>query len=172
MKTIFAAVIISLGVTACSNVKVKSSTEEAVKYNDQVVDLINPYFDAQTTFDESFGLDSMPTIEAHKNLVSVISDIRTKLNGLAAFDEETVMKDAAITYMDSLLAIANSDYALAMKVQRNPAYHVGEQEEVAKLDDQLVGALKNGDARAEKASKAFDDKQDAWAKEYKFTIER
>ncbi len=172
MKTIFAAVIISLGVTACSNVKVKSSTEEAVKYNDQVVDLINPYFDAQTTFDESFGLDSMPTIEAHKNLVAVISDIRTKLNGLAAFDEETVMKDAAITYMDSLLAIANSDYALAMKVQRNPAYHVGEQEEVAKLDDQLVGALKNGDARAEKAGKAFDDKQDAWAKEYKFTIER
>ena len=87
MKTIFAAVIISLGVTACSNVKVKSSTEEAVKYNDQVVDLINPYFDAQTTFDESFGLDSMPTIEAHKNLVSVITDIRGKLNGLAAFDE-------------------------------------------------------------------------------------
>lgn len=172
MKTLFVAVIISLGVTDCGDVKVKSGTEQAVKYNDQVVDLINPYFDAQTTFDESFGLDSLPTIKAHRNLVTVITEIRAKLNNLTAFDEETVMKDAAITFVDSLLAIANSDYNTALMVQRTPAYYAGEQDEVSKLDDQLVTALKRGDVRAQKAAKAFDDKQDAWAKEYKFSIDR
>lgn len=169
MKQLFSVALAFVLVSACG-LKKKHTTDEALAHNDKLIDLLDPYFSVADEFGYVLLDDSVNPKESYNKVLSTIASIKSKYEAEPSFDDEDILKNAGINYMDALKRIYETEYKNMIDIKTNPDYNNIESEKYTDLLDEYQVAYDKAEEKLKKASEEFDAKQSNFAAKYNFTI--
>lgn len=168
----FAPWAIALLLISSCNMTVKPSKDEALSYNDKMITILNPYFDAEEKFQAALDNDDSDINAEFTAFKNEVDKITAAVNEVPAFDSEDALKKAMLEYLGTIRKTADNEYAKLAGIRTNPDYLDTESEHFTDLVDEFSIVRDKAEETLTEAGKNFDRKQDAFAASYNFTIER
>lgn len=163
---------IALLLISSCNMAVKPSKDEALSYNDKIITILNPYFDAEEKFQAALDNDESDIKAEFTAFNNEVDKITAAINAIPAFDSEDALKKATLEYLSTIRKTADTEYAKLVSIKTNPDYLDVDSEHFTDLADEFSIVRDNAEETITEAGKNFDRRQDAFAASYNFTIAR
>ena len=165
MKKLFTTIIGSLFVSAIL-VSCGPTTNDAIKYNDALVDQQKKVLQKESVLIEGISKNMPDKLDSSYNdLLSQIKESIDVVQKMDAFDGKTEMKDAALKVFEAYKDAAENDYAKMIKLAKTPDTLYTQE-----TDNKVIDLSKKIDDKLNKAVDAFIEKQNEFAKKYKFEL--
>lgn len=169
MKTTLTCILVFVLAVSC-NIRKKPTTDEAVTFNDKVIDMMDPYYSAADEFGYALLDDSVNSEITFNKLQETVEGIIKQMNALPSFDDEDELKKAAIAYMEAIQKVNETEYKKMISIKADPNYQDMDSDKYQQLFDSYWSANDRADKALTAASEEFDVKQRSFAKKYKFDI--
>ena len=165
MKKLFATILGSLFISAIL-VSCGPSTDDAIKYNDELVSQQTKVFEKESALIEAISKNMPEKFDALLAELSVqVDSSAAAVKKMESFDGKTDMKDAALKVFTTYRSIVDSSYAEMIKYAKTPD-SLYTQEDV----DMVIELSKKIDDKLNKTVEAFVEVQKTFAAKYKFEL--
>lgn len=161
LSAIFGSIVLSALMISCS-----PTTEDAIKYNDALVDEQTNVIKAEDALIQAISQnDSANLDKALSGLAEQITASEEVVNKMEAFDGKTDYKDAALSLFKVYKSATEKEYPEIIKIAKT-----SNEEFTQELDDKLMGLSKIVDEKLNKEIEVFVAKQKEFAEKYKFSL--
>jgi hypothetical protein len=161
LSTLFGSLVLSVLMVSCA-----PTTDDAIKYNDALVDQQTKVIKAEDALIQAISQNTPEKLdEALNGLVKQIAASEEAVSKMEAFDGKTDYKDAALSLFKAYKNAAEKEYPEIIKIAKTP-----NEEYSQDMDDQLMTLSKAVDEKLNKEIEAFVAKQKEFSEKYKFEL--
>jgi hypothetical protein len=164
MKKLF-AIISSLFVSAIL-VSCGPSTDDAVKYNDELVNQQTKVFEKETALIEAISKNMPEKLDLlYGDLKKQIDESIAAVDKMESFDGKTDFKDAAMKVFTAYKEVVDNEYKEMIKYSKVPDTLYTPED-----DDKVIALSKKIDDKLNKSVDDFVQVQKSFAEKYKFEL--
>lgn len=162
MKKTLLFLLVIIAMVSCK----KADTEEAIKYNDSLVNSFEPFTQQMVEFEMAlYDSDANNIVEMHKDLAEKIDSIVEFISDMPAFDGNEELKGAALNIVKYYDHVIDSEYGNIVEMIKSDT--------LTAEDEQKIEASINATYTKEAEYYAeFEKKQKEFAKKYKFNVNK
>ena len=165
MKKIF-SFILSLMFVSVIMVSCGPTTDDAVKYNDKLVEQQTKVFDKESALIEAISKNMPDKLDVLLSDLSKQVDSSTAaVNSMQGFDGKTELKDAALKVFSTYKEVTEKDYKDMIKFAKTPDSLYTQED-----DNKLIESSKKIDDKLNKCIDDFVLLQTKFAEKYKFEL--
>ena len=160
IKYVFSLVFAMAMFISCGN------SDDAIKYNDSLVDLQTRVFEKESLLIDAMNKNTIDKIDPlYKDLLTQIDKASDTIEKIGKFDGKTEMKDAAKKVLATYRTVATNEYPEIIRIAKMPDSLYSPAEENKSID-----LRKKIDDELDKAVNDFLEIQKSFSVKYKFEI--
>lgn len=161
LSTLFGSLVLSVLMVSCG-----PTTDDAIKYNDALVDEQSKVIKAEDALIQAISQsDAAKYDDALAGLVKQVTESEAIVTKMEAFDGKTDYKDAALSLFKAYKSATENEYPKILKIAKTP-----NEEYTPELDDELMTLSGEIDTKLNKEIEAFVAKQKEFATQWKFEL--
>jgi hypothetical protein len=142
------------------------TSDDAIKYNDTLVNMQSRVFDKESALIDMVGKNTPDKIDPlYKDLLTQIDKATDTLEKIGGFDGKTDMKDAVSKVLATYKLVATNEYTEIIKLAKMPDSLYTQDDDNKKID-----LSKKIDDELDKAVNDFLEVQKGFAVKYKFEL--
>jgi len=142
------------------------TSNDAIKYNDSLVDLQSKIFEKESALIDAISKNTSDKIDPlYKDLLTQIDKAKDTLEKIGSFDGKTEMKDAVMKVFSTYKGVATNEYPEIIKLAKMPDSLYTQDDDNKKID-----LSKKIDDELDKAVNDFLEIQKSFAVKYKFEL--
>ena len=142
------------------------TSDEAVKYNDKLVELQSGIFEKENDLADAMSKNLSNKLKpAYDSLCLEVKKSNEEAKKIEAFDGTTELRDAAIKIFEAYTVVIEKDYPEIIKY-----YQIPDSLYTQETDDKIISLSEKIDSLLDKPIAAFSARQKEFSEKYKFDL--